>query len=176
MNKIYFVSGVSGVGKSSTMNHLKRMLPANKYDIRDIDERGVPDGGGLKWLNKETRHWLNVAKSNALNGRSTIVCGFANPELFREVYKQDEDIPAQIILLHASGDTLKQRLQARHSTLESIKEIERASALPVDKFIESNIEFAPRLREICENYQCPVIETDDRTPEEIAREIVRIIT
>lgn len=176
MSKIYFISGVSGVGKSSTMDHLEKLLPSDKYDIRDIDERGVPDGGGLDWLNKETRHWLDVAKSNASNGKSTIICGFANPELFEKVYKKDEDIPAQIILLHASGDILRQRLQARHSTSESIREIERASALPVEKFIENNIEFAPKFREICEKYQCPIIETDNKSPEDIAREIVAIIT
>lgn len=175
MNKIYFISGVSGVGKSSTIHHLKKLLSEDKYDIRDIDERGVPDGGGLDWLNKETRYWLDVAKLNALNGKSTIICGFANPELFKEVYKQDEDVPAKIILLHASGDILRQRLQARHSTPESIKEIERASALSVDKFIENNIEFAPKFHEICEKYQCPVVETDNKTPEDISMEIAKLI-
>jgi len=72
MNKIYFISGVSGVGKSSTIHHLKKLLSEDKYDIRDIDERGVPDGGGLEWLNKETRHWLDVAKLNALNGKALL--------------------------------------------------------------------------------------------------------
>jgi len=175
VNKIYFISGVSGVGKSSTLKHLKEVLPSNKYDIRDLDERGVPDGGGLEWLNNETRYWLDVAKENALAGKDTIICGFANPELFSKVYKQDEDVDAQIILLHASGEVLRHRLETRHSTPESIKEIERASALPINKFIENNIEFASKFREICEKYECPVIETDKKSPEEIAKEIIEII-
>ncbi|MFH1472925.1 MAG: AAA family ATPase [bacterium] len=175
MSKIFFISGVSGVGKSSTMECLKKLLPEDRYDVRDLDERGVPDGGGLEWLNNETRYWLDVAKKNASDGKSTIICGFANPELFKEIYKQDEDIPAQIILLHASGEVLRKRLRNRYSTPESIKEIERASTLSLDKFIENNIEFAPKFREICEKYQCPIIETDYKTPVEIAEEIVRII-
>lgn len=176
MNKIYFISGVSGVGKSSTMNHLKKLLPADKFDIRDLDERGVPDGGGLEWLNSETRHWLDIAKSNASIGKSTIICGFANPELFKEVYRQDGDVPAQIILLHASESALRQRLGGRHSTPESIKEIERAAAVPVDKFIENNVEFAPKFREIFEKTKNPIIETDGKTPTEVAEEIVQIIS
>lgn len=176
MSKIYFISGVSGVGKSSTMDHLEKLLPSDKYDIRDIDERGVPDGGGLDWLNKETRHWLDVAKSNASNGKSTIICGFANPELFEKVYKKDEDIPAQIILLHASEEVLRNRLETRHSTPESIKEIERMAGVSVYKFIEDIVEHAPKFRETCEKYQCPIIETDNKSPKDIAREIVAIIT
>lgn len=175
-NKIYFISGVSGVGKTSTMNHLKKMLSGDKYDVRDLDERGVPDGGGLDWLNKETRHWLDVATQNALKGKSTVICGFANPELFEKVYKQGEDIPAQIILLHASGKFLEQRLRDRHATPESIKEIERAAGVPIEQFIKNNIEFAPKFRKIFEKKSYPIIETDNKTPEEVAREAVRIIT
>lgn len=88
MEKIYFISGVSGVGKTSTLKHLKSVLSPDFYDIRDLDERGVPDGGGFNWLNNETRYWLDVAKDNAKNGKSTFVCGFANPELFEKVTKK----------------------------------------------------------------------------------------
>jgi nucleoside-triphosphatase THEP1 len=52
--QVYFISGVSGVGKSSTLKHLKEILPVEKYDVRDFNERGVPDGGGLEWHNNET--------------------------------------------------------------------------------------------------------------------------
>lgn len=174
--KIYFISGVSGVGKTSTMIHLKKLLSSKSYNIRDLDERGVPDGGGLEWLNKETRHWLDVAKVNADAGKSTIICGFANPELFKEVYKPSEDIPAELILLHASGHILEDRLRRRHSTSESVKEIERAAAVPVDKFIENNVEFAPKFREIFKKTENLIVETDGKTPAEVAKEIVQIIS
>lgn len=174
-NRIYFISGVSGVGKTSTLKHLKELLPKSHWDIRDLDERGVPDGGGLEWLNNETRHWLDVAKNNAENGKSTIVCGFANPELFNKIYKPDEDIPAQLILLHASGDILKKRLLGRHSTADSIREIERAAGVSIDAFIENNTSFAPSFRKIFEQGGYPIIDTDDKTPKEIAEGIVRII-
>ena len=173
--KIYFISGVSGVGKTSTMAHLKKMLPPEQYNIRDIDERGVPDGGGLEWLNRETRYWLDVAKENAGMGKSTIICGFANPELFKGVYRLGEDLPAELVLLHASGDVLEERLGRRHATPESIREIERAAGVSLEKFIENTKSFAPTLRTIFEKDNNQIIETDGKSLEDVAREVVGII-
>ncbi len=175
MLKIYFISGVSGVGKTSTLKHLKNTLDSNLYDVRDLDERGVPDGGGLEWLNKETRYWLDVAKINAEEGKNTIICGFANPELFEQVYKKDEDIPVVIILLDATPETIRQRLLNRHATSESIKEIERASAVSLNKFIENNTAFAPEFRTIFKKRNLPIIQTDDKTPEEVVEDIIEIL-
>ncbi len=170
--KIYFISGVCGVGKTSTMSHLKGKLSSDEYDIRDLDERGVPDGGGLVWLNNETRHWLDVAKENSLNSKSTIICGFANPELFKDIYKKEDDIPAHIILLHASGEVLEARIRGRHSTSESVKEIERASGVSVDQFVKDNVGFAPKFREIFQQNGYPIIETDNKIPSEVADMII----
>lgn len=175
MPKIYFISGVSGVGKTSTLIHLKNKLDSNLYDVRDIDERGVPDGGGLEWLNRETRYWLDVAKMNAQDGKNTIICGFANPELFELVYKKEEDIPALIILLSASPETINARLLQRHNTPESIQEIERASGVSLEQFIQNNMSFSIEFKKIFEAKGLPIIETDNKTPEEIATEIIKIL-
>jgi predicted metal-dependent peptidase len=144
--------------------------------VRDLDERGVPDGGGLDWLNSETRHWLDVAKENSLNGKSTIICGFANPEVFKNVYRPGKDISAQLILLHASGEILEQRLRGRHTTPESIKEIERAAGISVNDFIKNNVEFSLTLHSIFKNTGNYIIETDNKTPKEVAEEILEVIT
>lgn len=70
--KIYFISGVSGVGKTSTLEQLKRLLPANIFDARDFDERGVPDGGPA-WHDNETRHCLQSMTIFFLNSSSFII-------------------------------------------------------------------------------------------------------
>jgi len=175
-NQIYFISGVCGSGKSSTLKHLKNMLPADTFDIRDFDERGVPDGGGQIWHDRETRHWLDTAMANAKEGKSTIICGFANPEQFKKVHNTEKDIPAELFLLNLSAENIRKRLYGRHSTPKSIEEIERASAIPLDRFIEGNVSFAPELKSIFEKNGSAVIETDDKSPEEVAREIVKIIS
>lgn len=175
MGKIYFISGVSGVGKTSTRKHLKKILNSDLYDVRDLDERGVPDGGGFDWLNNETRYWLDVAKDNAKKGKDTIICGFANPELFEKVHKKDTDVPAHIILLSASPDTIRARLKGRHNTPESIKEIERASSVSLEEHMENNASFSTEFKKIFIERNLPVVETDDKTPEEVSQEIVTIM-
>lgn len=174
-SKIYFISGVCGVGKSSVLKHLKNLLPTDKYDIRDFDERGVPDGGGQEWHDGETFLWLDIAKENSKKDKSTIVCGFQNPERFRQLHKKEVHIPATLFLLHASADTLRKRLFGRYPTTESILEINRASGVSLDKFVEDNVSFAPQLRILFEEENSLVIETDTMTPEEVAKEISKQI-
>jgi len=173
--KIYFISGVSGVGKTSTLEHLKKILPQNTFDVRDFDERGVPDGGGPAWHDNETRHWLSVASSNAKIGKSTIISGFTNPEQFKKIHNPKKDIPAQIILLDVSPDVLRKRLYGRHVTLESKREIERAAGVSLDEFVEQCASFAPKLRSIFDHYKYPIVNTDNKSPEVVAKETERII-
>lgn len=173
--QIYFISGVCGVGKSSVIKYLKNLLPLDKYDIRDFDERGVPDGGGQEWHDGETFHWLDIAKENSKKDKSTIVCGFQNPERFRELHKKEAHVPVTLFLLHASADTLRKRLFGRYPTPESILEISRASGVPLDKFIEDNVSFSPQLHAIFEKDSSPIIETDNMTAEEVAQDITKQI-
>lgn len=174
MPKVYFISGVSGVGKTSTMKDLRRLLPPSNFDVRDFDERGVPDGGGPKWHSAETKHWLDVSDLNAKDGKSTIICGFSEPERVRAVHC-DNHPPAELILLHASGDTIRKRLRGRYPTVESEKEIERAAGTSLEKFIDSCSSYAPELRVLFEKEDCLIIDTDNKSPEDVAREIVNSI-
>jgi hypothetical protein len=172
--RIFFVSGVSGVGKTAALKELKKTLSSAEYDVRDLDERGVPDGGGFDWLKSETRHWIDVANANAKEGKNTIVCGFANPEMLDEVH-QDSDVPCTPVLLHASGETIRQRLIGRYPTEESVREIMRASGTSLEAFIQNSMSFAPQLREIFEKRQLPIIDTDDKTPEQVGNEVAELI-
>lgn len=174
-NKIYFISGVSGVGKTSTLEQLRKMLSQNTFDVRDFDERGVPDGGGPKWHDSETRYWLDVAASNAVNGKSTVISGFTDPEQFSKIHQPNRDISAQIILLDVSADVLRKRLYGRHRTTESKQEIERAAGVSLDEFVEQCTSFAPKLRSIFEQNNLPIVSTDNKSPEVIAHEVMDII-
>lgn len=174
-NKIYFISGASGVGKTSTLEQLKKILPPSTFDVRDFDERGVPDGGGPKWHDSETRHWLNVAASNASNGKSTVISGFTNPEQFKKIHNQGKDIPSQIILLNVSADVLRKRLYGRHVTPESRQEIEKAAGVSLDEFVEQCVSFAPKLNLIFTQSNFPIVNTDDKTPEVVAQEVAKLI-
>lgn len=168
--KIYFISGVSGVGKSSVMKDLKDLLPQDKFNIRDFDEFGVPDGGGDAWHSNATLNWLDISAENAKQGKSTIICGFNEPERVRKVH-QAHHPSFELILLHASSETIKKRLLGRYPTKESEKEIERASGGTLEKFIENNMTYSPTMRALFEKENCFIIETDTKTPTEVAKEI-----
>jgi thymidylate kinase len=174
-NKIYFISGVSGVGKTSTLEQLKKILPQSTFDVCDFDERGVPDGGGPQWHDSETRHWLDVAALNAANSKSTVISGFTNPDQFKKIHNSDKDIPAQIILLDIRPEILKKRLYGRHVTSESKRELERAAGISLDEFVEQCASFAPELRMIFEQNNFPIVDTDNKTPEEVAKEVAKIV-
>lgn len=172
--KVYFVSGVSGVGKTSTMEHLKKFLPESNFDIRDFDERGVPDGGGPIWHKQETANWLEVGKVNAKEDKSTVICGFNEPERIRAVW--NEAYPeTELILLNASGDVIRRRLLGRYPTKESEKEIERAAGKPLKEFAEECAAFAPILRDKFALEGCKIIDTDTKNPEEVAMEVANHI-
>jgi hypothetical protein len=156
------------------MMDLRKLLPSDKFDIRDFDERGVPDGGGSAWHQAETIHWLTIATQNATVGKSTIICGFNEPERVLAVHEKTHP-DAELILLHASGDIIRKRLRGRYPTVKSEKEIERASGTSLGKFIESCVSYAPTLRQKFEMENCLIIDTDAKTPEEVAREITKKI-
>lgn len=92
------------------------------------------------------RHWINVGNENAVKGVSTIICGFAQPEGLAEVGLEG-DLEVCPIMLDASDDTLRSRLMGRHTTPQSIAEIERASGQPVSEFIDKMVADAPFMRE-----------------------------
>lgn len=175
VSQVYFISGVCGVGKTSVLKHLKEILSVDEFDIRDFDERGVPDGGGLEWHSKETLYWLEVANENAKYKKSTIICGFADPTRFWKIHNKEKHIPATLFLLHASAEAIRDRLLGRYPTPESIKEINRASGVQLDEFIQNNISYAPVLHDIFKKENSPIIETDGKTPLEVAQEIIGII-
>ena len=169
-SKIYFISGVSGVGKSSLIPHLKDLLSPDGFEVHDLDERGVPDDGGRTWHDNEVRHWIDVGNKNATRGVSTVICGFAEPEGLARV-SQEKDLPIIVCLLDASDDTLRARLVGRHTTPQSIAEIERASGKPVSEFIDKMIADAPLVRDLFVRNSCTIVGTDNKTPRQIAEEV-----
>ena len=156
------------------MKELKKMLPLDEFDIRDFDERGVPDGGGPVWHKSETVYWLDIGAENTEYGKSTVICGFNEPERVRSA-RNDNHPGVELILLHASNDVIRKRLRGRYPTAESEKEIERAAGVPLATFIENCVSYAPTLWSIFEKERCHIVETDKKTPHSVAVEVSKIL-
>lgn len=167
MKKLYFVTGVNGVGKTSVIEHLKSML-GDSFEVHDFDERGVPNNVGRQWRIDETKYWIDLGIANYDKGRKTVVCGFARPS-------EQNNPDVGFILLDASEETIKSRLWNRYKTPESIEIIERVSGKKVDQFIQDNINFSGTIREEGKQYGIKIINTDDLNPGKVAQEIIKEI-
>jgi len=172
MNKIYFISGVSGVGKSAIIPHLKTLLPSN-FEVHDFDERGVPTGATHAWRLDETKHWMSEGQTKAGLGIALVVCGFFNPDEIQELVKDFSDIHIITILLDGRAEIIEQRLRARNSDQTVKADLERVVG-SADAFIENNTKFVPILREICLRHACPVVDTTDKDPIAVAQEISKL--
>lgn len=71
---LFIVTGASGVGKTTVVSELRRILPDFEVFETDI----IWDSGG-DW-HTSRNNWLRVAHSIAQSGRGTILCGTMMPE------------------------------------------------------------------------------------------------
>lgn len=173
-NKIYFISGVCGSGKTTQIPHLKKLLQTGKYDIRDFDEFGVPAGGGREWLISETRKWLGIGTENARKGISTIICGFARPMDIDNL--KEEGMPEiEVILLDADSKVIRSRLIERYSKNGVFDEHQTVVGMPVNDFIESNVNYVNTMRAECMNARCPIVDTTLLGPEAVARLVISYV-
>ena len=117
--KTTFVIGANGVGKTTVMTEVQKLLLGGGFEVHDFDERGVPDNADKTWRINETQHWISVGKENREKGVSTIVFGFAKPE---EIGKEVE-----IILLDANERTIEERIKSRYLKEESLQELTRTT-------------------------------------------------
>ncbi len=169
--KIYFISGVCGVGKTTIINHLKSLLSNKYYDIHDFDERGVPNNASRDWRKRETQYWINLGKQNFKENIFTIICGFSNPE---EISKSEKNI--SFILLDADKETIRERISGRYKTQKSIEELKRVSGKTLEIFIRDNANFLEVLRNIFEkDKRCDIVNTNNKAPKDVAIDVVKII-
>lgn len=171
---IYFVSGVSGVGKTSVMEHLKLLLPTRSFEVHDFDERGVPAGADHVWRINETKYWIGLGQQKAEQGIGFVVCGIANPDEIAEMQNNFPAIKVEIILLDADDDVIEQRLRGRNQNADVKADLERVVG-SAEEFIKNNRNFAGALREICQKHQCQIIDTTNIKPEEVAKKVVELI-
>lgn len=169
--KIIFISGVCGVGKSTLMPYLRELLPAS-FVVLDFDSRGVPNGADHAWRKKEVAHWVTEGFTHQERGQSLVVCGFVKPSDFDPA--QLEQIT--IIVLDADANTIRERLMGRYTVHGVFDENQTVIGKPVQEFIGGNVWYSQKMREESASEGLPLIDTSNKTPEEVAREVAHIIT
>jgi RNase adaptor protein for sRNA GlmZ degradation len=171
---LYFITGSSGIGKSTIIPTLKSNL-TDVFDIHDFDEQLTEEiamSGNLLdvWRKETTAYWIEEAVKNQKNEKSTIIVGLIYPN---ETTTINTDISISFCLLDASDEKIRERLMGkRFSTSERIAGLKQATGQTPEEFIEENKNTMDRLRQEVKKVNGFVIDTTNDTPDETAAKIV----
>lgn len=174
MKKIYFISGVNGVGKTAIMPFLKILLPSNQFEIHDFDERGVPEKANGNWRISETKYWVDLGVELMSKNKSIVVCGFVKPADFQEMLS-DELLGITLVFLDASPEVIRQRLTGRYTKDGYFNESQMVIGKPINVFIDGNIYILGQMKESFAKLNCPIVDTSNLTPKEVAKQVVGMI-
>jgi broad-specificity NMP kinase len=170
MNNVFFVIGANGVGKTTTVNFLKKTVSMSDFSVYDFDERGVPDNADKEWRKSETEYWLNLGIENKKQNKNTVVCGFMKPEEIEETSQKLMEKPV-VIFLDADAKSISERIKSRYLSESLVKELFRATGKSVEKFIEDNIYYSNILRKSCLQNNYKIIETTKKNGAQVAKEV-----
>lgn len=110
---IIFITGTSGAGKTTLRELLTAHLPPQHFVVYDVDQNGVPSNADQQWRQSITNYWLTKAHENALQNKSTIICGVTVPAEVLELSKCSK-IPIYFGLIKIADTIIRQRLQQRN--------------------------------------------------------------
>lgn len=150
---LFIVTGASGVGKSTVVPELQKLMP--ELLIFDIDAIY----GYIEDTIVKTNVWLRIARSIAENGRLTVICGTSMPwdaekcddyTYFSQIY---------YLNLHCDDETREKRLRARNWSDEMIGNYKNFA-----KWLIDNADTAY-------NPPMPTVETTKSPPSTVAGQI-----
>lgn len=155
---IFFITGTSGSGKSTVMEHLKKQLPESNFAVHDFDEVGVPSDADQAWRMATTQYWVEKAQCYAAQNKVTVICGVTVPSEVIDAVKGTALQPC-FAFLKIDDAVIKQRLQERGWSEQLIQDnINWAHAL------ESQVR-ATKQHLILETFNC-------RRPTDVAKQLI----
>lgn len=117
MNKIYFIIGASGAGKTTALKNIEKENP-NDFDYCYFDSIGVPSneemiekfGSGDNWQKINTNFWVQKMKKST---KPAILDGQTRPSFIEEACNANNVTSYEVILFDCSNEVRKQRLVER---------------------------------------------------------------
>jgi adenylate kinase family enzyme len=155
MNKIYFLIGASGAGKTTALKELEKRNPPG-FRFFYFDSIGVPSfedmdkeyGSGEEWQRVKTIEWAKSLKNETGEGKM-VLDGQTRPAFIEEGCKEAGITDYSIILFDCSDDVRRERLIGRgHPELAS----------------DAMMHWAGYLRENCKAEKCTIIDNSSLSP------------
>ncbi len=120
MNKLFFITGASGAGKTTAVKNIQAENPAG-FAFCFYDSIGVPSpeemkrkfGSGHGWQKATTKYWVKKMKAEYLDTKSAILDGQARPEFIDAACKENGVTDYQVILFDCSDEERAKRLIKR---------------------------------------------------------------
>ena len=163
MKKIIFISGVSGVGKSTICEYIKQKNILKNYAVFDIDD--------LENINNYDESTYNVFYENAIKnaitlsqGKNIIIGTCINPTDLEKISIPKEIDSYSNILITCANETLNKRLKDR----------DKSRQCSSDEFIKGQIDYQNYLLNHIGLYQMHIDNTND-VIENVSNKIVNYI-
>lgn len=167
MNKIYFITGASGSGKTTTIKNIE------KEKILDVafcyfDSVGVPTneemikqyGSGENWQKSITSFWIKEIKEKYLDKQSAILDGQMRLSFITDACKENNLTNYEIILFDCNDEVRSKRL------------IDRGHPELVNPDM---MNWAKYLREEAKNLGAKIIDNSNQTEAESVEEFLTLI-
>ncbi len=121
MNKIYFVIGASGAGKTTAIRSIEKNH-ADEFQFCYFDSIGVPSneemirdfGSAENWQKENTKKWVRKMKEDSLDSKPAILDGQTRPSFIKEACAENGITSYEVVLLDCSDQVRKERLIKRN--------------------------------------------------------------
>ena len=166
---LMFLTGSSGAGKTTVLQHIKTQLVHRSFVHLSFDSIGIPtrekmiaQAGSLElWQERATHQWTERISNDYKNYQIVILEGQANPDFVSSGCAIHGITNFEIVLLDCDWDTRLRRL------VHNRKQPELANT--------EMRNWSDFLRNQANQKRIKIIDTSTKSPEEVAYEIITLL-
>jgi adenylate kinase family enzyme len=122
---IYFITGASGVGKTTLVEMLWKKYETLPWTFLHFDEIGVPEisemikefGSPVAWQEAKAQEWIYKAVHN-YDSEKIFLEGQVNLQFIKKGFEQQDFVNYTIILLDCSEEVMEKRLREERNQPE----------------------------------------------------------
>lgn len=120
MNKLFFIIGASGSGKTTALKNIENTI-SNNFQCLYFDSIGVPSEEKMikdfssveNWQKIYIRKWIKTIKEEYLSKKSVILDGQMRPSFIEESCFENNIVDYKVVLFDCSDIERKKRLTER---------------------------------------------------------------